>query len=240
MKQLVLVSLMLIAGRVLGQTTAAQSNPFLMKIDEMGRVLPNVGKDNVKGFPFLHEVTAKGWVKLKNGNRVSGFDLQVDLYNNALYFIFNGQYYQFAEPVAECQLAFPDNDDSLRYQFRSGYPVFRDRPATPLCTRCWQMGPAINCSITSAKTKWILLPTAPPSTRSTSKPANGTCMMYKHNSCNLCRRKLILRLSSVIHCWPLMCNRQASPKQNRIGWLYWITSIRMSDVRYTPIWTELV
>ena len=132
MKQLVLVSLMLIAGRVLGQTTAAQSNPFLMKIDEMGRVLPNVGKDNVKGFPFLHEVTAKGWVKLKNGNRVSGFDLQVDLYNNALYFIFNGQYYQFAEPVAECQLAFPDNDDSLRYQFRTGYPVFRDRPATTL------------------------------------------------------------------------------------------------------------
>lgn len=120
MKQLVLVSLMLIAGRVLGQTTAAQSNPFLMKIDEMGRVLPNVGKDNVKGFPFLHEVTAKGWVKLKNGNRVSGFDLQVDLYNNALYFIFNGQYYQFAEPVAECQLAFPDNDDSL-----CNLPLFR-------------------------------------------------------------------------------------------------------------------
>jgi len=92
------------------------------------------------------------------------------------------------------------------------------------------MGPATNCSITSAKTKWILLPTAPPSIRSTSKPANGACMMYKHNSCNLCRRKPILRLLSAIHCWPPICNRQANPNQNKTGWLYWRTSIRMSDV----------
>ena len=120
------------AVRTWAQPAAAQSNPFLMKIDEMGRVLPNVGKDNVKGFPFLHDVPAKGWAILANGTRITGFDLQLDVLNNALYFIWNGQYYQFALPVLECQLAFPDNDDSLRYRFKTGYPVVQERPAAAL------------------------------------------------------------------------------------------------------------
>lgn len=132
MKPLFFLLMMWMGGRAWAQIANPQSNPFLLKIDEMGKLLPNVGKDNVKGFPFLHEENAKGWVKLKSGIRVTGFNLQMDLYNNALYFIWNGEYYQFAEPVMECQLAFPDNEDSLRYLFRSGYPVFGDRPATTL------------------------------------------------------------------------------------------------------------
>ncbi len=126
----------LLCTTVSGIAQQIETNPnttaFLPRFDAMGQPFRDVNKNKVKGSPFLNSGVAKGKVHLQNGSYMSGFDLQFDLLRNSVYFLWNDEMYLFPYKVMQCNLSFATDMDSVKYVFRSGYPVTGDQTDSSL------------------------------------------------------------------------------------------------------------
>jgi hypothetical protein len=97
--------------------------PPMRIMDVGGRPYIDNWKNEAEGTPYFKDGWGKGTVTLKSGKRYAGIDLQVDLYQQAVYFTYDQQARHFTEPVIECSIAYPDKKDTTTYLFRTGYPV---------------------------------------------------------------------------------------------------------------------
>lgn len=126
--------LLLAAGPLpgLAQGSASSSLPPMTLLDAGGRRYFDNWVNEVEGTAFFKDGWGKGYVVLKSGRRFNDVVLQVDLYQQQVYFQHQGATYTFNEPVTEAVIQYPDDEGQSQRLFRTGYPPTGSQGATAL------------------------------------------------------------------------------------------------------------
>lgn len=106
----------------LAQGSASSSLPPMTLLDAGGRRYFDNWVNEVEGTAFFKDGWGKGYVVLKSGRRFNDVVLQVDLYQQQVYFQHQGATYSFNEPVVEAMIQYPDDADRPQRLFKTGYP----------------------------------------------------------------------------------------------------------------------
>ncbi len=103
------------------QGSASSSLPPMTLLDAGGRRYFDNWVNEVEGSAFFKDGWGKGYVILKSGRRFNDVVLQVDLYQQQVYFQYEGATYSFHEPVIEAVIQYPDDAERPQRVFRTGY-----------------------------------------------------------------------------------------------------------------------
>lgn len=127
MLRLFLTAAILVLLAITGSAQSLDRNfngiAFAEAYDVNGRPFTEVNKNDFDGNPLLNENWGMGVVRFKNGKVLREMNLQLNLYENRLYFKQNDTIYFFLEPVIEFAFTYQDeNSLPVSVVYRNGYP----------------------------------------------------------------------------------------------------------------------
>lgn len=120
------MALMLLTMRASSQSMDRNFNgiAFAEAYDVHGRPFTEANKNDFDGTPLLNDNWGTGTVWFSRGKVLRDLALQLDLYENRLYFKQDGKVYFFYEPVTAFAFTYTDaNNQPMSVYFRNGYPA---------------------------------------------------------------------------------------------------------------------
>ena len=117
-------------GKYAGNDGATKNMEFY---DDNGNLIPIGFHPNIDGTPMLYPKYGIGKIKLQSDIILLDSVLNYSLVDDKLYFIREGKYYSFKQPVKEFTIKYvTDSSNIVIYHFKAGYPSIDNHTSSVL------------------------------------------------------------------------------------------------------------